>query len=71
VIFSVTWSLLTVANMDAPAGPLPIIHPTLSEARHTDTISEKTLAEVEILYLMLTGCQVSLVSAHELVVLPD
>jgi hypothetical protein len=73
VIFSVVWSLLTVANLDAPACPLPITHPTLSEARHTDIISEKTVAEVEIvcLDLMLTGCHASLVSANQLVVLPD
>jgi hypothetical protein len=69
--FSVTLSLLIVANMDAPACPLPITHPTLSEARRTDTISEKTVAEVEILYLdlMLTCCHASLVSANQPVVL--
>jgi hypothetical protein len=71
--FSCYLVLLIVANMDAPACPLPITHLTLSEARHTDTISEKTVAEVEILYLylMLTGCPASLVSANQLVVLPD
>jgi hypothetical protein len=74
VIFSVTWSLLTVANLDAPASPLPITHPTLSEARRTDTIIDnQTVAEVEVLYLylMLTGCPASLASANQHVVLPD
>ncbi len=53
--------------------PLPITHPILSEALHTDTVSEKTVAETEILYLypMLTGCHVILVSAYKLVVHPD
>jgi hypothetical protein len=53
--------------------PLPITHPILSEALHTDTVSEKTVAETEILYLypMLTGCHVSVVSTYKLVVLPD
>jgi hypothetical protein len=42
----------------APACPLPIADPTLGEARYLNTISEKTVAEVEVfhLYRMLTGC---------------
>jgi hypothetical protein len=68
--FYVTWSLLTVANLGAPACPLPIIHPILSEAHHPALIDKQTVGEVEVLYLMLTACHVSKVSAEQ-PVLPD
>jgi hypothetical protein len=47
-----------VAQPSVPACPLPIAYSSLGEARHLDAIGEKTVAEVEVLYLylMLTRC---------------
>src|SRR5215207_5494109 len=42
----------------APACPLPIAYPSLSEARHPTTIGINAVAEIEVLYLYLmnTSC---------------
>jgi hypothetical protein len=47
-----------VAQPSVPACPLPIAYSSLGEARHVDAIGEKTVAEVEglYLYLMPTRC---------------
>src|SRR5215213_2066559 len=49
--------------------PLPITHPTFSEARHPTTIDKQTVAEVKVLYLypMLAGCHAS----NDVLVLTD
>ena len=47
-----------VGKPTAPTCPLPITYPSLGEANDPGTIGEKTVAEVEVLYLylMLTCC---------------
>ena len=45
-----------VAKPPAPARPLTITYPTLSKRRHPTTLDKQTVAEVEVLYLMLTCC---------------
>ena len=49
---------MDVGEPTGPACPLTIACPALSEARHPDTIGQKTVAEVEVLYLypMLNCC---------------
>src|SRR5215208_7799796 len=42
-----------VCKPTVPTRPLPIAHPTLSEANHPATIGIHTVAEVEVLYLYL------------------
>src|SRR5215208_1422746 len=42
-----------VSKPTAPACPLSITHPTLSEANHPATIGIDAIAEVEVLYLYL------------------
>src|SRR5215213_8265602 len=42
-----------VSKPSAPACPLPIADPTLSEANHPATIGIDAIAEVEVLYLYL------------------
>src|SRR5215211_5713281 len=42
-----------VSKPSAPACPLPIADPTLSEANHPATIGIDDIAEVEVLYLYL------------------
>jgi hypothetical protein len=49
---------MDVCKPSAPACPLPIADPTLSEANHPGAIGIDAVAEVEVLYLylMLTCC---------------
>jgi integrase len=58
-----------VVQPTVPACPLPITYPTLGEEYYLKTISEKTVAEVEVLYLdsMLTCCH----AANGLLMLTD
>jgi hypothetical protein len=54
-----------VAQPSAPARPLPITDPILSEGRYPTTIDKQPVAEVEVFYLypMLTRCYGSKLSA--------
>jgi hypothetical protein len=57
-----------VSKPTAPACPLTVAYPALCEGRHPDTIGEKTVPEVEVLYfdLMLARCHGSTMSSCSL-----
>jgi len=58
-----------VAQPSAPACPLAIPDPTLSEADHPATIGINTVAEVEVLYLYLMLASHN--SSNDILVLTD